>query len=188
MGIIRSWYETDLLRAKTTTHFACVSGGCWFQIPFFYSQEYYEAAVGNSRDSDGNDSKLTVADFVTSWGKNYQTVMTKAIATAQYKDIYQYTLETVSNYCPLDLVHIITAGMRKLLNEADFPADNWLNYVDVMLSSYLHVPTANTQLFSSPRAGWNQFVFVAGGTFLLLRFGWHRLDLSFPNIFYVCVL
>ena len=185
MGIIRAWSDTELLRAHTTTHFACASGGCWFQIPFLYSQDYYDAAVGkSSRGGDG-----TVADFVTSWGEKYQTAATKAIATEQYNDIYQYTLETVSNYCPLDLVHIITAGMRKLLNEADFPADNWLNYVDVMLSSYLHVPNATTQLFSSPRAGWNKFVFVAGGTFLLLRcLGWHRLDWSFPNIFYICVL
>ena len=170
MGIIRSWYETDLLRAQTTTHFACVSGGCWFQIPFFYSQDYFDAAVGNSRDGDGNDSKLTVADFVTSWGKKYQTVMTKAIATAQYKDIYQYTLKTVSNYCPLDLVYagnvtaadIITAGLRKLVDDAYFPANNYYYYVNTMLSSYL--PNANTQLFSSPRAELNKFVFVAGAT------------------------
>ena len=172
MGIIRSWYETDLLRAHTT-HFACDSGGCWFQIPFLYSQDYYDSALGNSRrgdgNGDGNDIELTVSDFVTSWGAKYQTAMTKAIATDQYKDIYQYTLETVSTLCPLDWIYegnvtavdIITAGIRKLFNDAYFPGNNWLYYVDAMLSSYL--PNANTQLFSSPRAGLNKFVFVAGG-------------------------
>ena len=150
---------------------------------------------------DGNDSEQrTVADFVTSWGEKYQTAATTAIATEQYKDIDQYTLDTVSNYCPFDVVHIITTGMRKLLNEADFPADNWLNYVDVMLSSYLQVPHANTQLFSSQSpCGMEQSCVRGGGyvspspfpvSFLLccVSVGTDSLDLSFPNIFHLLLV
>ena len=171
MGIIRSWYETELLLANTT-HFACNSGGCWFQIPFLYSQDYYDSAVGNSRggDCDGNGNDLTVSDFFTSWGEKYHTAMTEAISTDQYKNIEQYTFETASIACPLDSVYvgnvtaaeIITAGLRTLIDDAYFPANNWYYYVDAMLSSYL--PNSTTQLFSSPRAELNKFVFVAAAT------------------------
>jgi len=167
MGIIRSWYEMEFLLANTT-HFACNSGGCWFQIPFLYSQDYYDSAVGNSSSGDGND--LTVSDFLTSWGKKYHTAMTEAIATDQYESIEQYTFETASIACPLDSVYagnvtaadIITAGLRTLVDDAYFPANNWYYYVDAMLSSYLS--NATTQLFSNPRAELNKFVFVAAAT------------------------
>jgi len=62
MGIIRSFYESDIL-VHNTTHFGGNSGGSWFQVQFSYSKDFYESATGINGD--------TVEEFVKEWGTRY---------------------------------------------------------------------------------------------------------------------
>jgi len=148
MGIIRAWYESNIL-LENTTHFGGNSGGSWFQTQFSYSKEFYESAIGVTGE--------TVAEFLSAWGAKYNDAMDSAVNNGEFEDV-EYTIQTGSA-CPLNVVgignitaaDIINAGLQKITDGLYFPVNNWYYYVNTLLSSY--IPQSNTQLFSSVREG-----------------------------------
>lgn len=135
MGIIRAWYESNILE-ENTTHFGGGSGGTWFQVQFSYSKEFYDSAIG----SNG----MGVPEFVTMWGTRYGVQMKEAIESGLYEDL-RFELVSSSEKCALDGIEtnnltateIITGALDDALESLYFPANNWLYYINAMLVSYI---------------------------------------------------
>ena len=164
MGIVRSWDESDIL--PETSHIGCTSGGCWFSLQFIYSKEFYESALGN-------DEK-TVEEFVSTWGEKYSASVKIATEQQKFQNL-TFTFESASKTCLLEkpneqgiiLADVITATVDAFLNKAQFPADNWFEYVEAMLSPYI-ADISNT-LFSSKQEGFQTVLTSVSDCFCILK-------------------
>lgn len=151
MGIIRSWYESNIL-TQNTTHSGCVSGGCWFQFQFSYSKDFYESAIGVNGAS--------VNEFVSNWGILYEDAMKKATKEQKFENLLA-TLNFSSKKCRLgdNATKAINSSIRSILARNYFPANNWYFYIEAMLSSY--IPNYNTSRFLAERGGFSNGIIVA---------------------------
>lgn len=80
--------------SSSFTAISTESGASWFSTQFFYSPEYFDAAINSSPDE--------LSDFITEWMGSYLT-LTESLGTNQQCDIlapFNGTgLETLKQYC-----------------------------------------------------------------------------------------